>query len=293
MSVEAISWAFQQPVPHASAKFVLVAMANHADADMRCWPSSVHLCNQTSQDRKTVQANLQRLREWGYIVDTGERRGATKQVPVYLLKQPENGPVKAPKQGQKVADNTTENGPVEQAQKWNSTENGTGPNFPHNRPVFPHEQAQISPQTGPKTGHGTIRNHQEPSGNQKQAASKSRPSLNAVDLIALGVESQVAEDWLALRAKKRLPLTKTALDQITAEVEKAGMTLPAALKLCCGRGWAGFNAEWLTPRAPGRDGSATSDKFRVAHLDHSSSRAAMEASMKKHNITIPDGDIDF
>ncbi|WP_371763364.1 helix-turn-helix domain-containing protein [Massilia sp.] len=168
MSVEAISWAFQQAVPHASAKFVLVAMANHADADMRCWPSSAHLCGMTSQDRKTVQANLQRLREWGYIVDTGERRGATKQVPVYQLKQPENGPVKASKYHAEVDGNTTENGPVKEAQNRNSSENGTGPNFPPNRPDFPHKQAQISPETGPKTGHGTIRNHQEPSGNQRE-----------------------------------------------------------------------------------------------------------------------------
>lgn len=175
MSVEAISWAFQQSVPHSSAKFVLVAMANHADGDMRCWPSSVHLCAQTAQDRKTVQTNLHRLRDWGYIVDTGERRGITKQVPVYQLKQPENGPVKGGPKDPEIDENTTENGSVstpknsentpeiggvEQAQKRDYSDGETGPFFPPNRPVFPHKQAQISPETGPKTGHGTVRNHQ-------------------------------------------------------------------------------------------------------------------------------------
>jgi hypothetical protein len=172
VSVEAISWAFQQFVPHSSAKFVLVAMANHADADMRCWPSSAHLCSQTAQDRKTVQANLARLREWGYLIDTGERRGTTKQVIVYQLNTPKNGPVKAPKIEPEVADNATENGPVEQAQKRNSTENGTGPNFPPKRPVFPAKEAQISPETGPKTGHGTVRNHQ---GTIKEPVEKREP----------------------------------------------------------------------------------------------------------------------
>lgn len=47
------------------------------------------------------------------------------------------------------------------------------------------------------------------------------------------------------------------------------------------------------PERPGPPGSASSDKFRVANLDHSSSRAAMEASIKRHNIVVPDGDINF
>ena len=39
MSNEAITWAIRQPVGRSSAKFVLVAMANLAGPDMKCWPS--------------------------------------------------------------------------------------------------------------------------------------------------------------------------------------------------------------------------------------------------------------
>lgn len=242
LSVEAISWAFQQPVPHASAKFVLVAMANHADADMRCWPSSAHLCSQTAQDRKTVQANLQRLREWGYIVDTGERRGATKQVPVYLLRQPENEPVKGLKNTPEVGGNTTGNGPIEDAQKRAASTDETGPNFPPNRPVFPRKQAQISPETGPKTGHGTIRNHQEPSGNHK---------TNAREL----------PDWLPLdawsgylemrKAKKKAP-TERALDLLLIDLDKfraAGHDVAAILDKSTVEGWTGIYEPKAAPAA--------------------------------------------
>jgi uncharacterized protein YdaU (DUF1376 family) len=45
-----------------------------------------------------------------------------------------------------------------------------------------------------------------------------------------------------------------------------------------------YAADWSAP-ATGND-----DKFHVAHLDHSSSNAAMEASMKRHGVVIPDGD---
>lgn len=235
MSVEAFTWAFQQPVPHSSAKFVLVAMANHADTDMRCWPSSVHLCTQTAQDRKTVQANLQRLREWGYIEDTGERRGTTKQVIVYQLKTPENGPVKADENEQKVSVNTTENGPVKEAQKRDASANETGPNFPPKRPVFPHKQAQISPETGPKTGHGTVRNHQEPSGNHKTNA-RELPNWLPLEAWAGYLEMR--------KAKKKAP-TERALDLVLADLGKfraAGHDVGAILDASTLNGWTGVYA---------------------------------------------------
>lgn len=258
MSVEAISWAFQQPVPHASAKFVLVAMANHADADMRCWPSSAHLCSQTAQDRKTVQANLQRLREWGYIVDTGERRGVTKQVPVYQLKQPENGPVKAPKNTPEIVENTTENGPVEEAQKRGTPTEETGPNFPPNRPDFPQKEAQISPETGPKTGHGTIRNHKEPSRNHK-ANARELPDWLPLDAWSGYLEMR--------KAKKKAP-TERALDLVLIDLAKfraAGHDVAAILDKSTVEGWTGI----YEPKA--------------APIARASPRQAANASMQRLN----------
>jgi len=49
------------------------------------FPSSAYLADATGQDRKTVLANLAKLREWGLIVDTGERKGTTGQIVVYRL----------------------------------------------------------------------------------------------------------------------------------------------------------------------------------------------------------------
>lgn len=165
MSNEAITWALAQPVKHSSAKFVLVVMANRADGDMVCWPSMADVCKQTSQDRKTVQENIRRLREAGFIEDTGTRKGSTKQVIVYRLKTPKNGPVEGALDASNDEDNDTENGSVKEAQKRNTSENGTGPNFPHKRPEIPGKEAQISRETGPKTGHGTIKEpSMEPSG---------------------------------------------------------------------------------------------------------------------------------
>ncbi|MFA7604459.1 MAG: helix-turn-helix domain-containing protein [Novosphingobium sp.] len=77
MSIEALAWALKQPVQPSTAKFVLVVIANCANGDeFIAWPSTEYLVEATGQDRKTVLANMRRLREAGYIEDTGERAGS-------------------------------------------------------------------------------------------------------------------------------------------------------------------------------------------------------------------------
>lgn len=66
---------------------------------------------------------------------------------------------------------------------------------------------------------------------------------NAKALLA-HIDQQIANDWLAIRKAKKLPLTKTALDKIESEASKAGLTLEQALKVCCEKSWAGFSSTW-------------------------------------------------
>ncbi len=133
MSVEAISWALRQVAPNASSKHLLTVLANCADpATFCCWPSVTYLEEATQQNRKTVFANLKRLKAAGLIADTGERRGATGQVIVYQIN----------------ADNRTESGTVPK-QDANRTEIGT---------LSGAKESQKVPETVPKTGHGNERN---------------------------------------------------------------------------------------------------------------------------------------
>ena len=66
-----------------------------------------------------------------------------------------------------------------------------------------------------------------------------------------GVSESVFQDFKKLRTAKKSPLTQTALDGITREATKAGISLSAALEMCCERGWAGFKAEWLSEKRTG------------------------------------------
>ena len=60
-----------------------------------------------------------------------------------------------------------------------------------------------------------------------------------------GVSEQTWDDFKRLRAAKKSPVTARAVEGIAKEAMKAGMTLEAALRECCARGWAGFKAEWV------------------------------------------------
>ncbi|AXT46378.1 hypothetical protein [Chromobacterium rhizoryzae] len=78
------------------------------------------------------------------------------------------------------------------------------------------------------------------------AAEKKSRHITTSDLERIGVSKQVAADYLDLRKQKRSKLTQTALDGITKEAFRAGMSLEAALRTCIERGWQGFKSEWVT-----------------------------------------------
>ena len=138
----------------------------------------------------------------------------------------------------------------------------------------------------------------EPLRKHQRRAKRPRAVLDSASLVELGVEPQVADDWMAIRATKGLPLTKTALDAVVIEVEKAGLTLSEALRRSCERGWAGFKASWLASSGDQRQGASGSqqagrtanEKFNFSHLDRSGDELAMRASMARHGI--PPGGIE-
>lgn len=263
LSYAAIQWALSQSVPKSSAKFVLVAMADRVNADgseMTCWPSNLDLSRRTGQDTKTVEAGLRRLREHGFIEDTGERRGNTGQVIVYRLKNPEFGGVGFGQTGQandgREDLNTPKSGAVDETSKT--------PEFPPNTPVFPVKHPQISHQTPPKTGDGTS------NGTSKGTNKELRKKVPLVVVELPGVPVQLLADYLAVRkAKKAGPLTETAVAGLLREGQKAGMTLVEVITLCCERSWQGFNAGWVTgiPPAAGR-GRAPASPTKYAAAAH-------------------------
>lgn len=73
--------------------------------------------------------------------------------------------------------------------------------------------------------------------------SQGKASASAI-LASLGVDPAVSADWVQLRKTKKAAITKTAIEGMKREADKAGISLNDAMRICCERGWAGFNASW-------------------------------------------------
>ena len=105
--------------------------------------------------------------------------------------------------------------------------------------------------------------------NQEGVTRKTRTtkSLHADDLNALlnlGVEKQLAQDWLQTRKEKRAgSLTPTVVAGLQREATKAGLTVPQAVQIAAERGWGRFMASYLTNEAQGFSGSQKPQGNRI------------------------------
>jgi hypothetical protein len=71
----------------------------------------------------------------------------------------------------------------------------------------------------------------------------------AIAVCPVNVEESVWADFLALRKAKKAPITVTSLAGIKREADKANWSLARAITECVERGWTGFKAEWVAPKA--------------------------------------------
>lgn len=63
------------------------------------------------------------------------------------------------------------------------------------------------------------------------------------------VSQEVWDSFSAIRKAKRAPISQIAIDGISREANKAGVTLEQALTVCCERGWQSFKAEYVKQSA--------------------------------------------
>ena len=87
----------------------------------------------------------------------------------------------------------------------------------------------------------------QPTNNQEPITNK---TLRPADVSEL-----VWADFLALRKIKKAPLTPTAFAGIKSQAAKAGISVEAALEMCCARGWQSFSAAYLKDEAKPTSGS--------------------------------------
>lgn len=67
-----------------------------------------------------------------------------------------------------------------------------------------------------------------------------------------GVSDSVFSDFQKLRKGLKAPVTQTAINALSREGQKAGMSLEQVMTICCQNGWRGFKAEWVKDKVPNR-----------------------------------------
>lgn len=82
---EVMRWAFTVPVDNAAQRSVLTAYAWRAGPKLLAWPGLEQLEEDTRHYRETISIARRALVGYGYLVDTGERRGISGRVHVYRL----------------------------------------------------------------------------------------------------------------------------------------------------------------------------------------------------------------
>ena len=64
-------------------------------------------------------------------------------------------------------------------------------------------------------------------------------------LIDMGVNREVAEDWMLVRKSAKATNTETAFHRIKHEIEKSGLSANECITIAVSRSWRGFQADWV------------------------------------------------
>ncbi len=200
----------------SGAKMVLLSLCDNANDQGECYPSIASICGRCSMSERTVQGHINTLEKSGCLTRV-ERQGRST---VYTIDP------------RRIC--TPQNlHPAESA----PTPAESAPTHAESAPTVPAESAP--------------RIIIEPSRNRQRTISARSAEVQSVVFSVDDVDKTVWQDFLALRKTKKAPLTKTAVDGIRREAEKAGMTFEAALSECCARGWVGFKADWVAKQSHG------------------------------------------
>ena len=245
MSVRVMTAVFER-YPNGGGEMLLaLALADHASDDgTRVYPSIKALAEKTRQSERTVQYQLRRMQDSGWIALVNEGHGGRSMHNEYAissdwLKGADIAPF------QKGATERTK-GATDDIKGAIHDTKGCNPRQERVQPVAP------------------ANNHEEPS----LEPSKNHKSAGALVGVGEGlglddVDQQVLADYIALRKKRKADITPTVVADLRVEAAKAGMSVDGALRMCIRRAWTGFDASWVKPSTQSQAGQGVSvESFR-------------------------------
>ena len=251
MSMLLMVQAMKAKVGNPLRKLVLVKLADQANDDGECWPSYQSIADACEMSRRTVITHIDWLEENGFLQCKHRKSNdglSRSNVFVLTIRGGENpapqganispGSANAAPRGANAALPGGENPALGSANAAPIETVNESINIEPVRESVKESTARATPPAAPPASPPPT-----PPADPPPPAKPPRFEPLAA-LLALGVDAQVAADWLAVRKAKRAALTQTALDDVVAEAGKAGISVAEAVRICAARGWQGFRASW-------------------------------------------------
>lgn len=210
-------WPLQMP---PTQKAVLISLADNANDHGECWPSIATIAERTCFSERAVQNAIKWLEEIGIVAADRSNGRHTRYVlaPEKYTANPRSS----------CTPTDARRAPPQQLHP------AAGAPVPPQQIPKPPQEMRLPPQEVPS-------NRKEPS---RTVRSNRQAEPAAGDLLQ-GLPEKLIADFLKVRKAKKLPLTETAVEGLKREARKAGLSLEAAVRMCCERGWGGFNADWV------------------------------------------------
>lgn len=114
------------------------------------------------------------------------------------------------------------------------------------------QSATVAEQATPPLAESATRKPLADSATRKEHTSNTRGTDKLVaQQFSPPIDAQLLSDWMAVRKEKRAgKVTATVWSGLSREASRAGITEEQAVRICCERGWQGFNADWNWRASP-------------------------------------------
>ena len=237
-SLEMIGRVWLSALPKGVSKIVLLCFCAHLnDAAKLSWPSVARVARLCGMGERTVQKHIRALERAGILVARLRRTGRATR---YAIALDGLRPLPCAAPAWQVLPCAPANHAALDAIAAAPTP--TPAEFAPSPADFDAPPPQLLTPTPAKSAPITVLNLKE---NMKKPDA---PALPAALIKVNQVNPQVMADFAAVRATKRKgPVTATVVQDLSEQAALAGLTLEQAMKTCCTRNWARFEAGWLQP----------------------------------------------
>lgn len=225
----------------------IACFVNEKEPSVGCYPSLETIMRVSRKSKPTVRAAIKALREKGFLSfeqETGEKR--IYYLNLDLLPEAEQKVNRVNNRTDEKSSPGKEVNPVK-----NFTEEGQKVYPEGGKELTPEGDKNFTPKREEKREiEQGIETHEDAASGSTPPKARAKKGEAWKKWIKVEKPAEVPDDlWKQfgeIRALKKMALTERALELLRTEGEKAHMTLLQVVETCCGNGWAGFKASWLT-----------------------------------------------